>query len=244
MQGIMAKAARGLAKALFAVLSVAVAGYAFSYLYQAFRVDDPFAAQFAVSGVDVPLHFFLAGLALLLGPLQLSGALRRRWPAAHRLCGWLYAGALLVASGSALSLALHAQGGVVARAGFVVLALLWPCVTAIGIARAVAHDFEGHRRWMCRSVALTFAAVTLRVMLGLGAGALELPFMAVYAASAWLSWLINLVVCEALLRWPAVRARRAAARVSSRAFSAKPVASPRRPRAAAGSRSASVPADA
>lgn len=207
MRNLLAKAARGSGRALFAVLSVAVAAYAFWYLFGDFRRGDPFAAQFAISGVDVPLHFFLAGLALLLGPIQLSTALRRRWPALHRLSGWLYAGSLLVASVSALSLAQHAQGGLPSRMGFTVLALLWPSVTAIGIVHAVRGNFQAHRRWMCRSVALTFAAVTLRLMLGIGAGALELPFMPVYVAASWLSWILNLAACEALLRWPAMRAR-------------------------------------
>lgn len=217
MQLALAKTARRSARALFVLLSVAVAGYAFSYLYREFRGGDPFAAQFAVSGLDVPLHFFLAGLALGLGPLQLSTALRRRWPAVHRLCGWLYAGSVLVGSLSALSLAPHAQGGVPARAGFAILALLWPCVTAIGVARAVAHDFDAHRRWMCRSVALTFSAVTLRVILGIGAGALQLPLVPVYATAAWVSWMINLAVCEALLRWPAIRVRRVAGSIADSA---------------------------
>lgn len=226
MRNLWAKAARGSGRALFAVSSVAVAAYAFGYLFGDARRGDPFAAQFAISGVDVPVHFFLAGLALLLGPLQLSAALRRRWPAAHRLSGWLYACAVLLASVSALSLAMNAQGGVPARTAFVLLALLWPVVTGIGVQRAIVRDFEGHRRWMCRSVALTFAAVTLRVILGVGAGMLQLPFIPVYIASAWLSWTVNLAVCEAWLRWPAMRARRgrsAAARASLQPEAARAV---------------------
>lgn len=220
MRNLLAKAARGSGRALFAVSSAAVAAYAFWYLFADFRRGDPFAAQFAISGVDVPVHFFLAGLALLLGPLQLSAGLRRRWPVLHRLSGWLYASAVLLAGASGLSLAMNAQGGAPARAAFVVLALLWPVVTAIGVQRAVVRDFEGHRRWMCRSVALTFAAVTLRVILGVGAGALQLPFIPVYIAAAWLGWTVNLAVCEAWLRWPAMRARRGRIAAAARGVSA------------------------
>ena len=106
-----------------------------------------------------------------------------------------------------LTLALHAQGGVPSRVSFVLMSLLWPCLTAIGIQRALVGDIAGHRRWMCRSVALTYSAVTLRLILGIGAGALHLPFIPVYVAAAWLGWSINMVVCEVLLRWPAIRAR-------------------------------------
>lgn len=199
------------ARTLFVLLALGVAAYAFAYLYLPFKTGDAFAAQFAISGVDVPLHFFLAGLALVLAPVQLGSGLRRRWPAAHRLTGWLYAGAVLVGSISGFSLALHAQGGAPARAAFLLLALLWPCVTALGIWRAVTGDFAGHRRWMCRSVALTYSAVTLRLILGIGFGVLQLPFISVYIAAAWLAWLINLGVYELLLRWPPIRARRSRA---------------------------------
>lgn len=196
------------AKTMFTLLALAVAAYAFAFLYLPFQSGNPFAAQFAISGVDVPLHFFLGGLALALAPVQLSAGLRRRAPALHRLSGWLYVAAVLIGSLCGLSLAMHAQGGVPSRVSFVLMALMWPCLTAIGIQRAIVGDIAGHRRWMCRSVALTYSAVTLRLILGIGAGALQLPFIPVYIAAAWLGWSINLLACELLLRWPAIRARR------------------------------------
>lgn len=203
--------ARGAAFVMFALGSVAVAGWAFAYLlFDMGRPVDAFALQFAVSGEDVPLHFFLAGLALLLAPLQLAGGLRRRWPRLHRLGGWLYAGSVLVGGVAGLSLAFGAQGGVASGLGFGLLAILWLLATARGVWLAVRGDIAGHRRWMCRSVALTFGAVTLRVMLGLGAGVMGWPFLEVYVAAAWTSWLLNLVVCELILRWPMARARHAA----------------------------------
>lgn len=223
--------ARGSVKAVFAVLCVAVAAYAFGYLYLAYRSGDPFAARFAVSGRDVPVHFFGAGLALLLAPLQLNTRLRQRLPRLHRLGGWLYVAAVLIGAGSGLSLSAHAQGGAASGLGFAMLAVVWLGVTACGIRHAIAGDIARHRRWMCRSVALTFSAVTLRGMLGLGAGALQLPFLSVYIAAAWLSWLVNLAGCELILRWPEIRARRArraARRSAALATVASLVASMRR----------------
>lgn len=195
------RAGRSVAKAALALGSVAVAAYAFAYLYLEFRADDPFAARFAVSGLDVPAHFFLAGLALLLVPVQLSGTVRRRWPRLHRVGGWLYAAAVLAGGLSGFSLALQAQGGIVSRAGFVVLSLLWMGSTLLGIVHAVRRDVAAHRRWITRSVALTTGAITLRVIL-FGGTALGLPFLQVYVFSAWAGWLINLVACEVWLRRP------------------------------------------
>lgn len=188
------------AQALFSLACVATAAYAFAYLYMKFRSGDPFAAQFAISGWDVPAHFFGAGLALLLVPLQLGAGIRRRWPGLHRIGGLLSAAAILVAGISGLSLAQHAQGGWPSRLGFSVLSLLWVGVTAHGIRLAIAGELARHRRWMAYSMAMTSAAVTLRLMLGVGAGMLHLPFMAVYVTASWASWLLNLALCAWLLR--------------------------------------------
>lgn len=195
---LLRKVSRGAWWALFALSSALVAAYAFAFLSMPFR-GSPIEQQFAVSGADVPLHFYLAGLALLVAPLQLVGVLRRRWPRLHRCIGWLYAGSVVVGSVSGFSLALNAQGGLPARTAFVILALLWPAVTALGIRHAIARDFVRHRRWMLRSVALTYAAVTLRVVL-FGGMALGLSFVPVYIAAAWLGWTINLAVVEWWLR--------------------------------------------
>lgn len=199
MRNRLSTAAAWLARSLFALSCVAIAAHAFAYLYRSHSPHDAFAEQFAVSGLDVPAHFFGAGLALLLVPLQLSPYIRRRWPALHRLGGWLYAAAVLVGGLSGLSLAPGAQGGLPSTAGFALLSLLWLGITANGIRFAILGDTARHRHWMAYSLALTTAAITLRLMLGVGAGLLQLPLLAVYVTAAWASWLFNLAVCTWLL---------------------------------------------
>lgn len=191
-----------LVQGLFSLMCLGTAGWAFAYMYLRFRAGDPFAQSFAGSGLDVPLHFFCAGTALLLVPLQLSAGVRRRWPALHRMGGLLSGLAILGGALSGLSLAQDAQGGWPSRAGFSLLSLLWIGVTGNGILLAVRGALAAHRRWMAYSVALTSAAVTLRLMLGVGAGMLGLPFMAVYVTASWASWLLNLAACAWLLRQP------------------------------------------
>lgn len=200
-------------QAVFSLACAVTAAYAFAYLFLAFRQGDPFAASFAVSGWDVPAHFFGAGLALLLVPLQLSEGIRRRWPALHRTGGLLSAFAILVGAISGLSLAQHAQGGLPSRIGFGLLSVLWLGVTANGIRLAIRGDLARHRRWMAYSMAMTSAAVTLRLILAIGAGLLQLPFMPVYITAAWASWLINLALCAWLLHGP--RAQRSATAITA-----------------------------
>ncbi len=65
----------------------------------------------------------------------------------------------------------------------------------MGIVLAMRGDFERHRWWMQRSLALTFAAVLLRVMMA--------PLIAsgwtvaeTYDVTAWGSWLVTLAALE------------------------------------------------
>lgn len=195
---------RGLAILAFTALSIVVAAYAFAYLYREHSPYNRFAAQFAISGLDVPAHFFGAGLALLLTPLQLSAAVRRLAPRLHRVSGWLTASGILVAALAALSMSRHRQGSAASGAPLAVLALVWLFCMGKGIRRIVAGDVAGHRRWMCRTAALTFAAVTLRLILGAGI-ALHLPPLSVYVFATWACWPLNLAVCELLLRQRSAR---------------------------------------
>ncbi len=76
-----------------------------------------------------------------------------------------------------------------------VLALLWLTTTAVAWRRIVRRDIRGHRAWMVRSFALSFAAVTLRLALpGLMAAGLDLNVA--YPMVAWLCWVPNLAAAE------------------------------------------------
>jgi len=189
------------AQCLFSLLCIAVAAYAFRYLSLAYAPGNPFAAQFAISGWDVPAHFFGAGLALLLVPVQISRTIRRRWPALHRLSGWLYAIAVLIGGISALSLAPKAQAGLPTMISFLLLGVFWLGTTAFGIACAATGRLQAHRTWMAYSIALTAAAISLRVILGVGLGVLRAPFEPTYITAAWGCWVVNLLLCALILQF-------------------------------------------
>lgn len=142
-------------------------------------------------------HVVLAPLVLLLAPLQMWTGLRHRLPVLHRWSGRLYALAVLLAAtaGFALALAAESRASGFARAGFMVLAGGWFAATAMGVLRALQGDLARHRWWMQRSLALTFSAVSLRLIMGpLVAGGWTVA--ETYDVTAWGSWMLNLTVLE------------------------------------------------
>lgn len=182
--------------ALFAGTSVLVAMVSLRVLVLPMDLAMPNMAHFVTQAPWRLWGHILGGpLALALAPLQMWTGFRQRWPRLHRWSGRVYGLAVLVAGAAGLTLAPIADASVFARAGFFVLALLWLASTGIGIWAAMRGDYARHRWWMQRSLALTFAAVTLRVIMAplLIAG---WTVAQTYDVTAWGAWVLNLAVLE------------------------------------------------
>lgn len=185
---------------LFSLMCFAVGVYAFYFLLMPSDPHNGFQQKLLAAGWEVPMHFYASGVALMLIPLQLSRSIRRRWLTFHRLTGMIYATAILLGGVAGLVMAMNATGGWVAKLGFTCLAVLWLLTTSLAIWYAIQRDISRHKIWIYRSMALTAGAITLRIFLGLGLGVFQLSFLIVYVPASWLSWLLNLAICEFILR--------------------------------------------
>lgn len=145
------------------------------------------------------LHISAASIALALGPLQFLPKFRAKNLGLHRWLGRIYAVSILVAGGAGLVIALWSEGGIVASTGFGLLAILWVGITGTAVRLAMVRKIADHRRWMIRSFALTFAAVTLRLyLLGFIGAGFSYTEASIYLA--WLCWVPNLMAAEWFLR--------------------------------------------
>ena len=143
-------------------------------------------------------HMTFAIIALAVMPLQFSTRLRAARPRLHRWLGRSYVAGCLIGGVCGFVLALGTQAGLVAAWGFGILAVVWIWCTLQGLLAARARQFADHRRWMIRSSALTFGAVTLRLYL-MGGMAAGLDFASFYPLLGWLSWVPNLIIAEWVL---------------------------------------------
>lgn len=140
-------------------------------------------------------HILFAPLALLLMPLQFMPKLRTRRRGLHRLVGRIYVMSIVIAGFASLVMLPSSQATLFARSGFAVLAVLWIGFTVKAVMAARAGDIQTHQRWMIRSATLTFAAVTLRLIM--------LPLMIsgwtvvqTYNVAAWGAWVPILILVE------------------------------------------------
>ncbi|GAA4974969.1 DUF2306 domain-containing protein [Actinoplanes utahensis] len=166
-------------------------------------------------------HVLTAAVALILGPLQFMPAVRahrRR----HRLIGRVYLlGGVLPAAVTALPVAVWSVSPLT-RISLTLAAVLWLVTAGLAVRAARRHDITAHREWMMRNYALTFLAVTARlvvpvILLLRVTIADDSPASIAETATTLIpigqtaGWIINLAVAEALIRRGTLRRRRPAA---------------------------------
>lgn len=155
------------------------------------------------------VHIVASGLALALGPWQFSKRLRTRHRRMHRWVGRTYMITLALGSVAAFIMSMFNSVGISGFFGFASLAVLWGWTALRGYKAARARQFRDHEAWMIRNFALTYAAVTLRLWLGLLI-MVQLPFSdgreftdifnQAYGPLPYLCWIPNIVVAEFMVR--------------------------------------------
>jgi uncharacterized membrane protein len=158
------------------------------------------------------VHVFTASAALLVGVMQLVPRIREH-RVLHRRLGRAFLLLGLMAFGlTGIPLALSTPNGDVTRYGILVPAVGWLVCAALGLAAIRGGRLAAHRAWMIRTFALTFFAMTARMVVPLLI-AVQMPFQDDRSPSAvrelvdstipygqWLGWIIDLAVAEYVIR--------------------------------------------
>lgn len=114
-------------------------------------------------------HGVAGACALLLGPMQFSDRLRRRFPLFHRVIGRIYVGGVLIAAplGFYVQYFQERLGGPRTFSfAAATQAVSWLVTTLIALAFILQGNVEAHRRWMTRSFAVALVFLEVRVLLG------------------------------------------------------------------------------
>ena len=146
-------------------------------------------------------HVLAAGAILTLGFFQLNTRISLRWRKLHRFIGKCYAyGILFFAAPGGLVMSFFIHRGPWVLTSFILQCTCWFAFTAMAVIKIRKGDVTSHRKWMWRSYALTFAAVTLRLYVFFSTSSYDLSQPEAYGIIAWASWVLNLVVVEIYLR--------------------------------------------
>jgi hypothetical protein len=146
-------------------------------------------------------HIGGGSLALLLGPFQFSGWLRRRYVKAHRWMGRLYLVGVLVGSVGAVYMGLWVAEIRAFGVALLYLAFAWVVTSGMAYVAVMRRQFAAHREWMIRSYVVTFAFVVFRLLSDDLNVYSSLGLPAQLAMQVWTAWAVPLLVTEVVLQW-------------------------------------------
>jgi len=145
-------------------------------------------------------HVYSSIFVLILGIFQFSAFVRTKFTHSHKLMGKFYIALILFLAGpSGLIMGYYANGGLVAKVSFCLLAVLWIVFTYKAYKHAINKDWKKHRNFMSRSYALTLSAISLRLFKWIIVTLFEFPPMDTYIIVAWLGWVLNWAIVELVI---------------------------------------------
>lgn len=137
-------------------------------------------------------------LALILGAVQFSTRVRRRYLHLHRVAGKVYIGGTFVAGPVAIWIAFIASPWFLIPFT-VIQALTWMLFTGIAYRCVRRGDISAHREWMMRSYAVVLIFLEGRVLMAIPA--LARQGMDAVVLVNWACFALTLIVVEVVLRW-------------------------------------------
>lgn len=186
-----------------AVLSIFIAQKAtiyFDFELKSVLLDKPEVILNNFYLISFYMHVILGSVALAIGPFQFFDRLRKWSIRTHKIVGKTYVLCCLLAGLTSLKIAFYTEGGVIATCGFLSLGIVWIGTTSLGWIYAKKGKIDDHKKWMIASFSLTFAAVTLRVWIGVLIGALSFDYTAAFKIVSWLCWIPNLLISWLIVR--------------------------------------------
>lgn len=174
--------------------------------YSSFRTDIYFL-RYKQEYLDISLwkaafyvHVFSSIFALAAGLTQFSDYLLRTYRKIHRTIGKIYVFDILFINFPAgLIMAVYANGLLPTKIAFVILDCLWFYFTYRAVTAVKKGDIAAHKRFMIRSYALTFSAITLRSWKIILTYAFHPDPLTLYMIDAWMGFVPNLLLAEWLI---------------------------------------------
>ena len=146
------------------------------------------------------VHVFSSIFTLTAGLSQFSNYILQNHKSLHRFIGRLYVIDILIINfPAALIMAYYANGGLPSKIAFTILDVLWFWFTLKAFLAIKKRDIITHKKFMIRSYALTFSAITLRMWKLVLSNIFEIDDATLYMIDAWLGFVPNLLIAEIII---------------------------------------------
>ncbi len=168
----------------------------------------PLKPSFDSNTLAIISHAVFSSIAIVSGVIQLRKSFRDKHPVLNIHLRKIYFVSVLFGGVTGLYLAFFAYAGFANVVGFSLLAVLWLLTTFNAYIAQKNDDIETYKVWIIRSFALTFAAVTLRIYMGIFFiifGYRQFDYF--YATLGFLCWIPNIVIIEWMYLLPKFKKR-------------------------------------
>lgn len=131
-------------------------------------LPDLYVRRGTAGNVGMGVHLFLGALLMLLGPIQLIGGIRERWPRFHRWTGWVYASSAFLVSlgGMGYILLRGTVGGTPMSIAFFTGGLVVAVASVETVRHAIGRRIRSHRAWGIRLFTILLSGWLYRMYYG------------------------------------------------------------------------------
>ncbi|GIO28161.1 DUF2306 domain-containing protein [Ornithinibacillus bavariensis] len=150
--------------------------------------------------IMIRIHILLAILSLLTGPLGILKKIRVNAMNFHRWNGRLYVLFIMLNFIPGFYVSFFATGGWLSTIGFHILNTLWLGTTMMGYWNIKRKRVIVHSKWMTRSFFLSFANMTIYIIVLITHTIMNVPYGISYTIAVWSCWFLNLFIAEILIR--------------------------------------------
>lgn len=146
------------------------------------------------------IHVYTSIFVLITGSTQFSNYIRLHHKKLHHIFGKIYiAIILLFAAPSGLLMGFYANGNLISKFSFCLLAILWFHFTLYAYIEVKKQNYLQHQKFMIRSYALTLSAISLRLFKYIIVNLFHTAPMDTYILVSWLGWTFNLIIAEIII---------------------------------------------
>lgn len=148
----------------------------------------------------IRIHILLAIISLITGPLGVIKAIRDKSRNFHRWNGRIYVMSIILNFIPGVYVSFFATGGLPSIIGFLILNSLWLITTILGFWYIRRQRVMLHSQWITRSFFLSFANITIYIIVAISHSLMNFSYGNSYTIAVWLSWSLNLLVSEFMIR--------------------------------------------
>ena len=148
----------------------------------------------------IRIHILLAIISLLSGPLGVIKRIRVKSIKFHRWNGQIYVLSIILNFIPGVYVSFFATGGWPSTMGFLILNTLWLGTTILGFWYIKRQKVILHSQWIIRSFFLSFANMTIYIIVAIAHNAMNFSYGNAYTIAVWICWIINLFIAEITIR--------------------------------------------